>query len=41
MAWSVEWLGQPNGGFVGNANVNIPLDTHWHVQDPFVHDTLI
>ena len=26
-----EWLGQSNGGFVGNANVNIPLENSWHV----------
>jgi len=26
-----EWNGQSNGGFVGNANVNYPLGTAWHV----------
>ena len=34
-----EWLGQANGGFVANsANVNIPMDPSWHLQDPSVHD---
>jgi hypothetical protein len=37
-----EWLGQSNGGFVANvANVNIPVPTDWHVQDPFVHDLFL
>jgi hypothetical protein len=36
-----EWLGQSNGGFVGNgANVTIGMTSNWHVQDPFVHDVL-
>jgi len=26
-----EWTGQANGGFVGNANVNYPLTTDWHI----------
>jgi len=37
-----EWLGQSNGGFAGNgANVTIPMSTNWHIQEPFVHDTLV
>ena len=37
-----EWLGQSNGGFAGNgAHATIPLSTNWHVQEPFVHDTLV
>ena len=34
-------LGQLDGSFVDNsANVNIHTGTEWHVQDPFVHDSL-
>jgi len=28
-----EWNGQPNGGFAGNANVNYPLSTAWHIVE--------
>jgi hypothetical protein len=33
-----EWLGQGDGSFAANANVNVNPGTSWHVQDPFVHD---
>ena len=29
-----EWLGQPNGGFAGNAAANYSVDPSWHVQSP-------
>jgi len=37
-----DWLAQANGSFADNsANLSINPGTAWHVQDPFVHDTLI
>ena len=37
-----DWLAQPDGSFtVNSANMNISFDTHSHIQDPFIHDTLV
>ena len=34
-----EWLGQANGGFIGNGNnVNVAISSDWHIHDPAVHD---
>jgi hypothetical protein len=33
-----EWVGQADGSFAVNANVNTNPGLTWHVQDPFVHD---
>ena len=37
-----EWLGQESGGFSDNSpSVNVNPGTHWHVQEPFVHDAFL
>ena len=37
-----QWIGHTDGTITGNgANVNIPISTDWHIQDPFVHDSLL
>ena len=33
-----EWLGQADGSFLTNANVNVNPGPGTHIQDPFVHD---
>jgi Ca2+-binding RTX toxin-like protein len=48
IAWRADtghlsnWLGSATGGFVNNdANAATWAPTDWHVQDPFVHDSLV
>jgi len=37
-----DWLGREDGTFAGNAfHFTANLGTTWHVQDPFVHDSIV